>query len=191
LFKNDPNKDIDIIFLGRLVKRKGCEHLINAIKLIDQNKKLKVAIVGDGLLKDKLMHKVKSYKLNESITFYGHVNEQHKKLLLSRAKLAIFPSVGGESFGIVLLEAMSSGALVIAGDNPGYKSVMGNNSNAIVNPKKSYLFAKTINSFLTNSTLYKKELSYQQNIIKHFDINQVGNDILNVYKKAINKHKNE
>jgi phosphatidyl-myo-inositol alpha-mannosyltransferase len=58
------------------------------------------------------------------VRFVGEVSEDEKWRLLRRARLLVAPSLGGESFGIVLLEAMAAGAAPIAADNPGYRGVL-------------------------------------------------------------------
>src|SRR5690606_26058926 len=97
-----------LLFLGRLVERKGCEHFIKTLALLDMP--FKADIVGDGPLRPKLESLVQKLHLTDSITFHGRVSEDDKRRLLKKADLAIFPATGGESFGIVLLEAMAAGS---------------------------------------------------------------------------------
>ncbi len=69
---------------------------------------------------------VEQNNLRSSVKFLGFVNERDKPELLASAAIACFPSLGGESFGIVLIEAMAAGAsVVLGGNNPGYTSVLG------------------------------------------------------------------
>lgn len=180
-------RSVDIVFIGRLVKRKGCEYLLHAVHDIisaDNKRKLVVKIAGNGPLKDELMHYVKAHKLDSYVSFLGYVTEKQKKDLLHSTKLAVFPSTGGESFGIVLIEAMAAGALAMGGNNPGYSTVLGS-SDALVNPRHSSLLARQIEEYLDQPSVYSKERDRQQSRVKRYDINHVGNAILGVYKQAI------
>lgn len=186
-----PTKQVkqehDIVFVGRLVKRKGCIYLLQAIKEIrslQPNISLNVVIAGDGADRAKLEAFVNTHDLTSNVTFAGFVTEDYKKQLLQSSKLAVFPSTGGESFGIVLLEAMAAGALAIGGNNPGYASVL-KNSEVLVDPHNTEDFSRKIIQYLGVDADYKKEHARQQQLVKQFDINQVGNAILELYIEAV------
>lgn len=179
----------DVVFVGRLVKRKGCIYLLKAIKnLSSQNKdniKIRVTIVGDGPERFNLERFVENNNLSDICEFTGYVSEEKKKFILQRTKLAVFPSTGGESFGIVLLEAMSAGAIVLAGDNPGYRTVLGSMPSCLFAPKNSQQIANRVQHFLTNKNQARKLFFDQQKHIKQYDIDIVGSAIIKIYKKAL------
>ena len=62
----------------------------------------------------------------ESVVFLGGVSEEDKKALLSSVDIYLAPNTGGESFGIILVEAMSAGSFVVASDIPAFRAVLGN-----------------------------------------------------------------
>lgn len=185
-FSNNKNKKIyDVVFLGRLVTRKGCMNLLQAVNILVNKHGItdaNVVIMGAGPELNRLKEYVSYNKLGSNVSFLGFVDEKKKRQILNSCKIAVFPASGGESFGIVLLEAMASGATVLAGDNPGYSSVLGSLSESLFNARNSKLLAEKINLFLTNAKLRSTLNNDQQKLVKSFDINVVGNAILKVYK---------
>lgn len=179
---NPPN----VIFLGRLVERKGCEHFIKSLALM--NLPFQAVIIGDGNQRLKLQQLVKKLSLTSQVSFVGFVSEAEKRKLLSQADMAVFPATGGESFGIVLIEAMAAGScLVLAGNNPGYSSVMASASEALINPLDHQEFASTMENFLKNRSKAEKLYAVQQKLVKQYDVQTVAPKILEVYQKAIAK----
>lgn len=184
-------KTYDIIFVGRLVKRKGCIHLLRAINQLVNDykiKNLRVVIVGDGPEKNKLQAYIDSHNLRKIVSFAGFVSEKRKRELLQGSKIAVYPATGGESFGIVLLEAMAAGAVVLAGNNPGYSSVMTPVPEALFEPSQFNDLANQLQRGLSDERYLANLHKKQQQIVKQYDINVVGNAILKTYKQAL-RHK--
>lgn len=173
-----------IVFLGRLVERKGCKHLLEA--LVELNKRnikvnYNVTIAGKGAQLDNLMNYAKNNNLN-NIKFIGFINEEDKPKLLSSADIAVFPSTGGESFGIVLIEAMAAGSrVVLGGNNVGYKTVLGDHPKLLINPLNSSSFADTLEYYLTNDTAISQAFDWSQSQISKYDVNNVAKLILKIY----------
>ena len=182
-----PKAKNEIVFLGRLVKRKGCGQLIEAFSLlIEKLPNVKLTIVGDGPERAKLTGLVKRLGLDSRITFMGHINEDMKPKVLAKADIACFPSLYGESFGIVLIEAMAAGAgVVLGGDNPGYRTVLGDQPKLLVNPRDKIAFADRLEELLTNQSVIDGLHSWQTEEVKQYDINVVGRQILELYRSAI------
>jgi phosphatidylinositol alpha-mannosyltransferase len=180
----------DIVFLGRLVSRKGCIYLLRAVANLKASNKLgdvKVIIAGDGPERKQLEDYVKVNGLNGHVTFIGYISEGKKRELLQTTKLAVYPATGGESFGIVLLEAMAAGAVVLAGDNPGYTSVIGQAAGSLVTPQNTRKFADRLHELLSSDQKRKQLGKEQQQLLDQYDIDNVGSAILAVYKEAIHK----
>lgn len=183
------NQNKTIVFLGRLVKRKGVMELLHAYKHARDSNKInaKLVIGGTGYLKDEVNNFIIHNNLSNFVRCIGFVPEEEKYKLLAQADLAVFPSIGGESFGIVLTEAMAAGAkVVIGGDNPGYRSVL-TDSRTLFNPNDTQKFAATIEEFLLNQDLSDEINKYQQELLSNFNINNVGPRILKEYRLAIAK----
>ncbi|MBI1952271.1 glycosyltransferase family 4 protein [Candidatus Saccharibacteria bacterium] len=182
-----PSADKEIVFLGRLVQRKGCEELLRAFEvLIKTLPSATLTIAGDGPLRQKLEKIVDNGGLRNSVKFLGYVDERDKPKILANADIACFPALGGESFGIVLIEAMAAGAtIVLGGDNPGYTSVLGEKSEALVDPRDSVAFAGRLEKFLTDEDLIRRLHEYQQTQVMQYDINVVGKQLLDAYARAV------
>ena len=187
---------LNIVYLGRLVERKGCMHLLKAIEELHQKNLLpmvRVIIAGKGPLLPKLEKYVHDNHLGKNVQFIGFVPEDKKPDLLASADIAVLPSTGGESFGIVLVEAMAAGAdVVIAGDNKGYRSVMGAHREQIINPSDTKEFARMLKHFLFNSNARKRAKKWQEAKAMDYDIQVVGTKLLHIYSTALgNKAKVE
>ncbi len=181
---------LNIVFLGRLVARKGCLHLLKAVaKLkLDDLPKLRVIIAGDGSLAPELKRLVSDHGLTKVVTFVGRISEKDKPKYLAGADIAVFPSTGGESFGIVLLEAMAAArGVVLAGDNPGYRTVMGADSTQLFQPTNTSQLVAKLTQYLKDSSARSKARSWQQQHVQQFDIDVVGPRILAVYEQALRR----
>jgi phosphatidylinositol alpha-mannosyltransferase len=130
------------------------------------------------------------YGISEKVEFLGFVEESEKANLLASAEIACYPSLGGESFGIVLIEAMAAGAgVVIGGDNIGYKSVLGKKPQLLFNPKNALGFAGKLSELREDQKLRDELHAWQQNEVEQYDVNIVGSKLINIYNDVIAKHK--
>jgi len=186
--KNKP-QPYHIVFLGRLVKRKGCLQLLRAFKFLRQAvPEAKLSIAGDGPARRQLENYVEQNNLQSSVKFLGFINEHTKSELLASASVACFPSLGGESFGIVLIEAMAAGAsVVLGGNNPGYASVLGERPETLFDPKDAAQLALKLERFISDEQLAGSVHAWQQAHVKKYDIETVGPQILKLYNEAIDK----
>ncbi len=187
-FKQPKTTQKDIVFLGRLVNRKGCLELVKGYHLLSQQNGSSVPnliIAGDGPDRQKIEDYIKKHTLSAKVKLLGRVSEQDKANLLSSAKIAIFPSKGGESFGIVLIEAMAAGAgVVLGGNNPGYSEVLSSNK-YIFNPKVPKEIADILAEYLNKDL--SQDHKFQHEIMKKYDIDLVAPKILSEYKTLIAK----
>lgn len=182
---------LNILFLGRLVPRKGCQVLLEAVaQLKGQNglPKFRVLVCGSGPLEARLRRFSKQHKLAKTVDFIGFVNEADKPRYYASADIAVFPSRGGESFGIVLVEAMAGGrAVVLAGDNPGYRSVMSPQSDLLFDVEKPDALADKLAYYLKNQSQRRLMQVWEANYAKQFDVNVIGAKLLNIYHEALRK----
>jgi phosphatidylinositol alpha-mannosyltransferase len=114
----------NIVFLGRLEPRKGLKYLLRALPRIRERfPNTRFLIGGDGAHRARIEAWVQK-KGWRDIIFLGRVAAEDLPSLYTSADVFCAPSVGGESQGIVLLEAMAAGRAVVASDIPGYRSVI-------------------------------------------------------------------
>lgn len=188
-----PHPRKRIVFLGRLVERKGAAELLKALNVLQTLQPtvasgIECIIAGGGALRPKLEDYVKRHKLEHMVTFMGFIDEKEKPSLLSSADIAVFPSLGGESFGIVLIEAMAAGAgVVLGGDNAGYRSVLGARSETLFDPRDTKHFANTLFRFLQHEQLRHDVHRWQRQHVRQYDVAQVGRKLLSYYEEAISK----
>lgn len=190
-FKPSKNRDDKtILFVGRLEKRKGPKYLIEAFAELKKNvPDARLLIVGDGPEKVRLQELIEQLAV-EDVEMLGYVSHEEKQLLLSKATIACFPAIYGESFGIVLLEAMATGTPIIAGDNPGYSSVMKDRGLlSLVDPKNIDEFTRRMQVLITDKELRELMSSWGLEYVKQFDYKNIVDKYEEIYKYAIKKHR--
>ncbi len=171
-----------IVFLGRLVPRKGARYLLEAFAHLSPDHNAKLIIGGTGNLLSSLVARSMQLGLEGRVRFVGYVDEPHKSRFLADADIAVFPSTSGESFGIILLEAMAAGAgVVLGGNNPGYASVLTDKS-MVFDPKDTAGLAARLDGLLSYPVVAQKMHNVQQAMVKKYDIGVVGPQILSVYQ---------
>jgi phosphatidyl-myo-inositol alpha-mannosyltransferase len=100
----------------------------------------------------------------------------------------VYPSTGGESFGIVLLEAMAAArGAVLAGNNPGYASVMAPRPESLFDPHDIAGFAEKLLTLLVDGHARATAHDWQREYVRQFDINTVGKRFLRVYGQALQR----
>ncbi len=124
---HDRADPLRIVFVGRHEERKGLVVLLEAFRLLGNpglcpGRPCRLLVVGAGPETGRLTER---YGADDAIEWLGPVDDVKKARLLGRADVFVAPSTGGESFGVVLLEAMAAGATVIASDLPGYRLAAG------------------------------------------------------------------
>ena len=111
-----PTPEPAILFVGRHEPRKGLAVLLDAFADLDRPARLWVA--SGGPQTDALRGRGVP-----GVEWIGRITEAEKARRLRGATIACFPSIDGESFGVVLLEAMAAGTAVVASDLVGYRAV--------------------------------------------------------------------
>jgi phosphatidylinositol alpha-mannosyltransferase len=184
---------LTILFLGRLVPRKGCQLLLEALARLKQQSslpKFRVLICGKGPLEAKLRQFAADHHLQDIVTFVGFVSEADKPRYYASADIAVFPSSGGESFGIVLLEAMASGrAVVLAGDNPGYRSVMAPQPELLFDATNAKQLAQKLSHFMQDKAERQVMQTWAGGYAKGFDVSAIGTQLVEIYHQALRKRR--
>lgn len=189
---NEPIINSRVVFLGRLVSRKGCLQLIRAFALLAEGEPdARLLVAGDGPDRDKLELAAHRLGISDKVEFLGFISEEDKPKILGSAQIACFPALYGESFGIVLIEAMAAGSeVVLAGDNPGYRCVMGDQPTLLVDPTDEKEFANRLALLLKSDNVRRGLHKWQLEHVKQYDVNVVGQQMLDIYDHVIAlKHK--
>jgi len=113
-----PEKAADLLFVGRLLKHKGVDLLVDAVSTLKTDRPLRVLIVGDGPEKLSLMNQVAEKGLANAVRFRWDVADQAEVFaLMKAAQVFVFPSLR-EGFGIAPLEALACGTRVVTTSHP-------------------------------------------------------------------------
>ena len=142
----------NIITIGRLSPEKGQKDLIDVFKIVNKElPKTKLFIVGDGPLKQELENYTKKLKLTDKIIFTGFLGNKEKEKYILDSSIFILPSYT-ESFGLVLIEAMSYGLPCIAFDSSdGARELLKDDVGILVKDRNKEKMAKEIIKELKNA----------------------------------------
>lgn len=173
-------------FIGRFDEpRKGLAVLLAAIpKIAHKVPNLRILVAGPGNASD--FEKLVPPELRERITFLGRISEIEKAQFFKSVSLYIAPNTGGESFGIILAEAMAAKTPIVASDLPAFTKLLDNGSaGALFASENSEDLADTIINLLDNQEMREKIAIAGYEKAKSFDWDSVGDQILSVYEMAL------
>ena len=137
-------------------------------------------------MQSELEEYVKNHRLTHNVSFVGFVSEKDKPKYLASADIAVFPSTGGESFGIVLIEAMAAArGIVLGGNNVGYKSVLGKRPKQLFNPTNPKQFSKLLRHYIRQPKARQAARLWQQEEVAQYDVKVVGAKLLKIYVDAL------
>jgi len=148
--------NINILFVGRLERRKGLGYLLNACTEVKRSfPNFRLIIVGPGtVLRPWYEKSVEDMGLTDNVVFTGFVPSAELPSYYRSADIFCAPATGGESFGIVLLEAMACGKPVVATNILGYASVLAHGEEGLlVPPKNEKSLARALLSLLYDKSL--------------------------------------
>jgi len=183
---NDSRKAKTIFYIGRLEGRKGVKYLLHAFRALhERHPDLSLVIGGDGVDRAKLEMLADALEL-KNVTFLGYVSDADKQKYLHSADLFCSPALFGESFGVVLLEAMATGLVTVAGDNPGYAAVMqGLGAISLVNPKHVAEFARRMELLLYEKDLRTLWRTWALKEVQQYGYESIVAQYEEVYKQAL------
>jgi len=116
----------DVVFLGRLVSEKGVPVLLDAIgHLQRRGRAVTATIIGDGPLRGELERHAENLNLQSPVEFLGRLAPAQSHPILRQHKIMVVPSVYREAFGIVTLEGLAAGCMVLATHAGGLPDVVG------------------------------------------------------------------
>lgn len=179
----------NILFLGRLEKRKGFDYLLKAYMQVKRNyPKCRLIAVGPGTrLRRKYQRRVKSCGLDDVI-FTGYATYSELPRYYKTADVACFPATGRESFGIVLLEAMSVGKPIIASDITGFANVMTHNVEGImVPPRDEDKLAEALVTMITDKEMREQMGQQGRPTALQYDWNTIARRVMDYYEKTLKR----
>ena len=144
----------NILFVGRMEPRKGLIYLLRAFRKLQRDGvRARLLLVGTGPGEREARRYVLTRQLDD-VEFLGRVSEAQKAQLFKTADIYVSPATGRESFGIVLLEAMSAGTPIICSDIHGYRGVVRRERDGIlVEPGNADALAASIRRLIDDPAL--------------------------------------
>lgn len=187
--KKAKNAEKTIFYIGRLENRKGVKYLLQAYEeLCHKRRDVRLVIGGTGVDDKKLKDYVEDNEIPR-VEFLGFISEEDKIRYLHESDLFCSPARYGESFGIVLLEAMAAGLPIVAGDNVGYQTTMvGTGALSLVNPRDTIDFARRLELMLFDEKIRDVWKAWADDYVKQFDYPLIADQYLNVYNQAIKRY---
>jgi phosphatidylinositol alpha-mannosyltransferase len=176
-----------ILFIGRLEKRKGARQLIRAFSVLKQTKPLaRLIICGDGPLRQSLENYVENLDLSDDVEFKGYIDDKTKLELLNTCSVYSSPALYGESFGIVLAEAMAMQAPIVCHPNDGYAWVMKDTGRlSLVDCKDPYGYADRLKLLMEDDVLRLVWQAWAKDYVKQFNYQKIVTAYEKLYKNYL------
>lgn len=181
----DPDRPT-LLFVGRLEPRKGLETLIRAFTLLkSDHPDLRLLVVGEGPERQRCQSLL-PVRLRADVLFLGRLPAEDIPRVYASCDLYVAPAVGGESFGIVLLEAMAAGRAVVASDIPGYHSVLTDGREGrLVPPRDPERLAAGIGALIGNPSLRRAAAEEGRRTVGRYDWSVVAQSVRRHYLAAV------
>lgn len=175
-----------IFFVGRLIKFKGVDILINSLYYVKKDfPQVHLYVAGDGPQLPQLKGLVSHLNLETNITFLGYLSEIDKQMFLHESDIFVIPS-RYETFGIVVLEALKAGTPIVASKVGGIPDILGDGDYGILfNPEDVQDLARCITSLLSDSELQKELSEKGLNRVLDYSWDDIAKDTLDLYSSLV------
>jgi phosphatidyl-myo-inositol alpha-mannosyltransferase len=176
---------VNILFVGRLEKRKGLGDLLRAYELMRARvKNARLIVVGDGPLRARAESFISRHRLPD-VVMAGFVPDTVLPRYYDSADIFCAPATGRESFGIVLLEAMACGLPVVATEVPGYMSVLEPGKESLtVRPKAWAELAAALVILARDEELRRRMGAAGSEKARRYSWASVASQVVEVYEEA-------
>jgi phosphatidylinositol alpha-mannosyltransferase len=174
---------INLLFVGRIEERKGLIYLLKAFSILKRKyRNLRLIVAGDGPEKENCEKFVKENNLRD-VVFLGSV-EKELPFLYVTCDIFCAPSIFGESFGLVILEAMASGKPVVGFANEGYKELLKGKKGEkfLVKPKDFKGLAQKIEILIKNEKLREELGKEGLKEANKYSWSKIAKEVLNFYQ---------
>jgi phosphatidylinositol alpha-mannosyltransferase len=175
-----PGEVLRIVFVGQAVERKGLPLLLRAFEALRDHVACELTVVGasqdevDPLLMDR-----------RGVTVLGKVDDDHKRAALRAADVLCAPSLGGESFGMVLTEAFAAGTPVVCSDLPGYADVVRDGVDGLLVPRAdATALAETLHDLALDPELRARLGAAAAERAQRYAWPRVAGEVLAAYEDA-------
>jgi phosphatidyl-myo-inositol alpha-mannosyltransferase len=182
LLEGYPRPGKTVLFLGRYDEsRKGMAVLLDALpEVVERFPGVQLLIVGRG---DEAELRSKAGEFAGHLRFLGQVDDAGKASALRSADVYCAPNTGGESFGIVLVEAMAAGVPVVASDLHAFRRVLRNGeAGRLVPAEDSAALAAGLVEVLGDELVAKRLVAAGANAVRRYDWSVVATQVMRVYE---------
>jgi len=178
----------NILFLGRLEKRKGFRYLLEAFARVRQEiPRARLLVVGayDEDDKEPFVRYAREKRIL-GVRFIGPVSDEEKARYYASCDLFCAPSIGYESFGLVLLEAMAAGKPIVVSNITGYNNLVSDGEEGIlVRPQNEYVLAEAIVHLLRSPSLREEMGRKGQAKAARYSWDKVSQEVLDYYQVVL------
>lgn len=178
--------DFNVVHVGRLEDRKGVKILLDAWpRIADAIPNAHLTIAGSGELEADLKRFAARHQMPR-VQFLPPPSDPVKHQLVANADVFAAPALGGESFGLVLIEAMAAGALPVAAANAGFSTVLqGAGQDLLVPVGDSRAMADKIIDLARHPQKQRQMRDWATNRADEFDIQAVGPEFVSLYESVL------
>ncbi len=177
----EGEQPLRILFIGQAVERKGLPILLRAFEALREKVPATLTLVGASA--QEVTHMMLD---GRGVRALGKVSEQRKLAELARADVVCAPSLGGESFGMVLTEAFAAGAPVVASDIPGYRDVLRDGVEGLLVPAGDALaLAEALRAMALDRGARERMALAARERAERFSWPHVAAEVIDTYERAI------
>jgi glycosyltransferase involved in cell wall biosynthesis len=191
--QKNSNSEFVLLFVGRHIERKGIVYLLEAMKLFNPQENIHLLIVGEGDLTLDLQSKVQQESI-PNIQFLGRLNSEDLQATYARANVFLLPAIidskgDTEGLGVVLIEAIEKGLVVIASEVGGITDVIKHEQSGLLVPQKDPLaIADAVRRLRTDSTLYQSLITKaKRHVQSQFSWDRIIQEQISAYRTLISK----
>ena len=176
----------DFVFVGRLVSEKGVDLLLEGIvALRERGSRPSLTIVGMGPAEQELRHYCNDRRLNDQVTFAGKLIGDELVALINRHRVMVVPS-RNEGFGIVALEGIACGCIVVGSDAGGLPEAVGECGVVFKNGDVPDLVENLLRA-LSDDGVWKRFAASRNAHLARFTRRRVAEQYLNVIETAVTR----
>ena len=180
---------MNLVFVGRMNEpRKGLRYALGAYSLLKwEYPNLRLIVVGAGI-PDRESYRMMGERSLDDVVFVGPVSDAELPGYYQNADIFLAPNTGKESFGFIIIEAMSAQTPIIASDIPGFASVMTDKREGLmVPPKDEAALAEAIKTLIENPGLRTQLAMDGRATVNQYRWGRVADTVLNYYDEVRDK----
>jgi len=189
----DPQEQIKLLSVGRLVEKKGHEYSIRAVeKLVNSSFNVQLIIAGDGPLKNDLQNLVATLGLERNIQFCGSLVHSQIADLYRNSHIFILPSITAddgdmEGIPVVLMEAMASGLPVVSTYHSGIPELIKDGTNGFLVPQKDVdALAEKLEYLITHPQIWQEiGIAGREYVQENYDIKILNQKLVQIYQSVL------